>query len=262
MFILSLFTICLYIAATFSRFYHVGNISSKTLVLILGGVAIFLHGSLLYQNVVTVAGLNLGFFNAASLIAWVIAWLLWLSLLRQPVENLIIVLFPLAALTIGLESYFPSEQFLASKQEFGVTLHILFSIVAYSLLSISALQALFLALQDYQLRHKHPGRVIQILPPLQVMETLLFQMIAWGFMFLSLSLISGIVFLEDIFAQHLVHKTILSIVAWGVFAVLLWGHWRYGWRGKMATSWSIGGFLVLMLAYFGSKMVLELILQR
>ncbi len=265
-FALSLFTIFLYVAATLSRFYRVDSniatVSHKFLLLILGGLAVCLHGLVLYQNVITSVGLNLGFFNAASLIAWVIALLLWLSLLRQPVENLVIVLFPLAALTIGLEGYFHSEQILPSNQEFGVTLHILFSIVAYSLLSISALQSLFLALQDYQLRHKHPGWVMQILPPLQVMETLLFQMITWGFVFLSLGLISGIVFLEDIFAQHLVHKTVLSIMAWCVFAMLLWGHWRYGWRGKTATSWSISGFLFLMLAYFGSKMVLELILQR
>ena len=262
-FVLSLFTISLYIAATFTRFYQITNtVSNKFPLLVLGGLAICLHALVLYQNVATVAGFNLAFFNAASLIAWVIALLLWLSLLRQPVENLVIVLFPLAALTIGLAGYFPSEPILPSKQEFGITLHILFSIVAYSLLSISALQALFLALQDYQLHHKHPGRVMQILPPLQVMETLLFQMIGWGFISLSLSLISGIIFLEDIFAQHLVHKTVLSIVAWCLFAMLLWGHWRYGWRGKIATSWSISGFLVLMLAYFGSKMVLELILQR
>ncbi|EDN66789.1 Cytochrome c assembly protein [Beggiatoa sp. PS] len=87
-------------------------------------------------------------------------------------------------------------------------------------------------------------------------------MIAVGFGFLSLSLISGMVFLEDIFAQHLVHKTALSIVAWCVFAILLFGRWRYGWRGKTAIRWTLSGFVALMLAYFGTKMVLELILHR
>jgi len=94
------------------------------------------------------------------------------------------------------------------------------------------------------------------------METLLFQMIGIGFILLSLSLLSGIFFLQDILAQHLVHKTFLSISAWVVFAILLWGHWRYGWRGKVAIRWTISGFVVLMLAYFGSKMVLELILNN
>jgi ABC-type uncharacterized transport system permease subunit len=253
---LSISAIILYIAAAISR------IGGKHILLLLAGLAVSLHALLLYQNLVTSSGLNLGFFNAASLMTWMIAVLLLLSLLRQPVENLAVVLFPIAALAIGLESYFHTERILSPEQELGVTLHILFSIVAYSLLSISALQALFLALQDYQLHHKRPGWVMQKLPPLQAMETLLFQMIAMGFILLSLSLISGIIFLEDIFAQHLVHKTVLSLVAWCVFAILLWGHWRYGWRGKTAIRWSISGFLVLMLAYFGSKLVLELILHR
>ncbi len=251
---LSISAIILYIAAAISR------IASKHILLLLGGLAVSLHALLLYQNMVTSSGLNLGFFNAISLMTWMIGLLLLLS--RQPVENLAVVLFPIAALAIGLDSYFHTERILSPDQNFGVTLHILFSIVAYSLLSISALQALFLAFQDYQLHHKRPGWVMQKLPPLQVMETLLFQMIALGFILLSLSLISGFIFLKDIFAQHLVHKTVLSSVAWCVFAILLWGHWRYGWRGKTAIRWSISGFFVLMLAYFGSKLVLELILQR
>ncbi len=259
LFAISLSAIFLYIAATLSRIYQIGG---KHFLLLLGALAVSLHALLLYQNLVTPSGLNLGIFNAASLISWVIALLLLLSLARQPVENLVIVVFPLVAVTISLEGYFHSERILSPDQEIGVTLHILFSIVAYSLLSISVLQALFLALQDYQLHHKHPGWVMQKLPPLQVMETLLFQMIALGFVLLSLSLISGIIFLEDIFAQHLVHKTVLSIIAWSVFAMLLWGHWRYGWRGKTAIRWNISGFVVLMLAYFGSKLVLELILHR
>ncbi len=263
-FVLSLSAIILYIAAAVSRFYRIGNLalSPKHILLLLGALAISLHALVLYQDMVTPSGLNLGFFNAASLIAWVIALLLLLTLLRQPVENLAIVLFPIAALTIALEGYFHAERILSPETEFGVTLHILFSILAYSLLSLSALQALFLALQDYQLHHKHPGWVMQKLPPLQVMETLLFQMIAVGFVLLSLSLISGFVFLEDIFAQHLVHKTVLSIAAWCVFAMLLWGRMRYGWRGRTAIRWNLSGFVVLMLAYFGSKMVLELILHR
>jgi ABC-type uncharacterized transport system permease subunit len=87
-------------------------------------------------------------------------------------------------------------------------------------------------------------------------------MIATGFVLLSLALVTGALFLEDIFAQHLVHKTILSIVAWVVFAILLWGRWRFGWRGRTAIRWTIGGFVFLMLAYFGSKFVLELVIGR
>ena len=103
---------------------------------------------------------------------------------------------------------------------------------------------------------------VRTLPPLEVMERLLFQMIGTGFALLSAALLTGIVFLEDIFAQHLVHKTVLSIVSWMIFGILLWGRWRFGWRGRTAIRWTLSGFLFLILAYFGSKLVLELILQR
>ena len=255
----AIIAIFFYISASFFKIYQ---IKSKYIIFLFGGLAVIFHALILQQGMITPAGLNLGFFNAASMIAWVISMLLLLSIIRQPVENLIIILFPIAALTIGLESYFITDRILPIDTKFGVNLHIILSIIAYSLLTISALQALFLALQDYHLHHKHPGWVLKKLPPLQIMEKLLFQMIGIGFIFLSLSLLSGIFFLQDIFSQHLVHKTILSITAWFVFAILLWGHWRYGWRGKTAIRWTIGGFTVLMLAYFGSKMVLELILNR
>ncbi|MFK5971204.1 MAG: cytochrome c biogenesis protein CcsA [Candidatus Marithrix sp.] len=255
----AIIAIFFYILASFTKIYQ---ITSKYLILLFGGLAVTFHALILQQSMITPTGLNLGFFNAASMMAWVISILLLLSILRQPVENLIIILFPIAAFTIWLENYFITERILPTNTEFGVTLHVLLSVIAYSLLTISAIQALFLALQDYNLRRKHPGWVLKKLPPLQIMESLLFQMIGIGFIFLSMSLLSGIFFLQDIFAQHLVHKTILSTTAWCVFAILLWGHWHYGWRGKIVIRWTISGFTVLMLAYFGSKMVLELILNR
>jgi ABC-type uncharacterized transport system permease subunit len=94
------------------------------------------------------------------------------------------------------------------------------------------------------------------------MESLLFQMLAAGVAFLTISLISGFIFIEDLFAQHLVHKTVLSILAWIIFSGLLVGRSRYGWRGSTAIKWTLIGFVSLLLAYFGSKMVLELILNR
>ncbi|MCB1564805.1 MAG: cytochrome c biogenesis protein CcsA, partial [Xanthomonadales bacterium] len=64
------------------------------------------------------------------------------------------------------------------------------------------------------------------------------------------------------FAQHLVHKTVLSLLAWAAFGVLLFGRWRFGWRGKRAVRWTLLAMLLLLLAFFGSKFVLEVILQR
>ena len=92
------------------------------------------------------------------------------------------------------------------------------------------------------------------------METLLFEVILVGFIALTISLASGLIFLENMFAQQLAHKTILSIVAWLVFLTLLIGHWKLGWRGRTAIRWTLTGFASLMLAYFGSKFVLEVLL--
>lgn len=259
---LNLTALTLYImAATFGLLKN-NWIPPRNLLFSLGTLALILHAAALYYNLLTPEGLNLGLFSAASLIAWVIISLLLISLPRQPVDGLLIALLPIAALTLALETAFPSQRLLSTQQSLGVLLHILSSILAYSFLSISAIQALFLAFQDHQLHYKHPTRVLQILPPLRTMEDLLFQTIGIGFLLLSISLLSGFLFLKDVFAQHLVHKTILSTLAWGVFAGLLWGHWKYGWRGKTAIRWSLSGFSVLMLAYFGSKLVLEFILHR
>lgn len=243
-----------------SRIAH-GRPMSKWGPIALGLLAVVLHASLLYHRIITPIGLNLGFFNALSLVGLLVALLVLLLSFIRPLENLGIVLLPLAALTSGLEIAFPIPDIVA-RGSWPMEAHIVISILAYSLLSIAALQAIVLAVQDRQLRNKHPGGFIRALPPLQTMESLLFQMIAIGFVLLSLALLSGIIFIHNIFEQHLVHKTVLSIVAWIVFAVLLWGRWRFGWRGRTAIGWTLGGFFALMLAYFGTKLVLELVLHR
>jgi ABC-type uncharacterized transport system permease subunit len=235
---------------------------SRNALLGVAFLAIGLHGALLYNAILTDVGLNLGLVNAASLIAWVIALLLILAAFNQSLETLGVFVLPLAAATIVLALAYPTDRLLAHEAGVGVELHIVFSIVAAGVLTIAAFQAVLLAFQEQRLRNKRPGGVLRLLPALQSQETLLFRMIEVGFFLLSLSLVTGVMFLEDILAQHLVHKTVLSLLAWTVFAVLLWGRWRRGWRGQTATRWSLAGFFSLMLAYFGSKLVLELILGR
>lgn len=234
--------------------------SSKMGPVILGLIAVLLHAVVLHNVIVAPDALDMGFFKATSLIAWLIALMILLASLLRPVENLAIAFLPLAGLTIVLEMIFPAHHFI-DKSLSGLDAHILLSIVAYSLLSIAAVQAVLLTIQDAHLHAKHPGGYIRALPPLQTGESLLFQIITLGFIFLSFGLLSGAVFLENIFAQHLVHKTSLSILAWLVFAILLWGRRRFGWRGRTALRWTLGGFFVLMLAYLGSKLVLEVMLE-
>lgn len=262
-----LVAIMLYLLSTgllFQRLGHAagGSAVRRSHVLVTGLAACVLHVVMLYPVLLTGAGLNLGFFQAASLIALTTALLLSLAAFYEPVENLGIPVFPLAAASIGLLVLFPGEHLVTGPQlDKALDFHILTSLLAYSILGLAALQAVVLAIQDHHLHNRQPGGFIRALPPLQTMETLLFQMIGGGFMLLTLALVTGFIFLEDIFAQHLVHKTVLSIAAWLVFAVLIWGRWRFGWRGRNAIRWTIGGFIFLMLAYFGSKFVLELVLN-
>jgi len=234
---------------------------NKTHIFIVGLIAVAFHAISLYDSLFSAAGLNIGFFSALSLITWLIALLILVAAFSNPVENLGVFLLPLASLAILLEMLFPAQHTLVA-QALELKLHIIMSMLSYSLLSIAAVQSILLAVQDKHLRNKRPGGFIRSLPPLQTMETLLFQLIGLGLGTLTIALVSGAIYLDDMFAQHVAHKTVLSIVAWVVFATLLWGRWRSGWRGRTAIRWTLSGFVVLFLAYMGSKLVLEIMLGR
>jgi ABC-type uncharacterized transport system permease subunit len=234
----------------------------RPLMLGLMSAGLFLHSWLLWDSIFSHAGLNLGFYNALALTSWTIITLLLVSSLTKPVENLGLVLLPAAALSLAFEAAFVDVGFMRPNADWPLKIHVLLSMLAYSLLTLAAVQAVLLAVQDHHLRSRHPGGFVRTLPPLQTMESLLFEMITAGFVLLTLALLSGFAFLENMLAQHLVHKTVLSILAWLMFGGLLLGRFRSGWRGRTAITWTLGGFVVLILAYFGSKAVLELVLQR
>ena len=128
-------------------------------------------------------------------------------------------------------------------------------------MTLAAIQAVTLALQEHHIKHRHISGILQTLPPLETMEQILFELIWIGMGLLSISLVSGVLFIDDFFAQHLVHKTFFSAAAWCIYAVLIFGRLQLGWRGQKAVRWTIGGFTALMMGYFGSKFVLEILLQ-
>jgi ABC-type uncharacterized transport system permease subunit len=233
--------------------------STRLAALTSGLIAAVLHAVTVYRGVMLTEGLNFSFFLALSFTSWVVSSLILFSAVRQPMENLGIAVFPFAALSLLLQGYQGGQEVLIDATP-GLEAHILISVVAYSLLTLAALQAILLAIQNQQLRNRHPGGFIRALPPLETMECMLFRLIGIGFLLLSISLVSAIPYIRNIVEQHLLHKTVLSVTAWAVFATLLWGRWRFGWRGRTAIRWTLGGFAVLMLSYFGSKLVLELIL--
>jgi ABC-type uncharacterized transport system permease subunit len=239
-----------------------GWLPPRDLGLSLGFAGLILHSWLLWDSIFSHAALNLGFFNALALTSWTVVTLLLVSSLTKPVENLGLILLPVAALTVALEARFGEVAFMGHATGWALKIHVLLSMLAYSLLTLAAVQAILLAVQDHHLRNRQPGGFVRGLPPLQTMESLLFEMIGAGFVLLTLALLSGFAFLEDMFAQHLVHKTVLSCLGWLVFGGLLLGRFRHGWRGRTAIIWTLSGFVLLILAYFGSKAVLQLVLAR
>ncbi len=264
---LALLAILLYLASglvialrLFRR--NMEGIPGRSAALGLGFAGLLLHTWLLYDSIFSQPGLNLAFFNALALTSWTVVTLLLISSINKPVENLGILLLPLAAMTLYLEARYPSVGFLRPATGWDIKIHVLLSMLAYSLLTLASVQAILLAVQDQHLHSHQPGGFVRALPPLQTMESLLFEMIGAGFTLLTLALVSGFAFLDDMFAQHLVHKTVLSSLGWLVFGGLLVGRFRYGWRGRTAIIWTLTGFVMLVLAYFGSKAVLELILKR
>lgn len=260
--VLAAIAICAYLSSAVLIIRPLSRNKSKRAALACAWAAIALHISYTALSIHQNAGFNFSFFNTASLISMIVALLLLLATLSKPVENLGIFLFPVTALMLTLAVCFPEKQRSLEIHNWEMNTHILSSIIAFSLLNIAAVQAILLAIQNQQLKSHPPKRFIQSMPPLQSMESLLFQMIGAGLFFLSIALASGFIFLEDLFVQHLAHKTFLSIAAWLIFSGLLIGRSRFGWRGRTAIKWTLLGFMFLLLAYFGSKLVMELILHR
>jgi len=166
-----------------------------------------------------------------------------------------IIVYPVVSIVLLLTVFFPDS--VDKVVSLSIASHVFLSISAYALLTLAVCQSILLKIQENQLHQKKINNFINKLAPLQTMENFLFQTIRLGFYLLTFSLITGFVFIEDIFSQHLVHKTVLSIVAWMIFASLVIGHKIFGWRGKQAVISTQIGFGILLLAYFGSKFVLE-----
>lgn len=260
--LLATLVIVLYVLLTLLFSYRLASggkgVTKPRLLLISNGVLI-IHAYLLFLGLFSGAALDISFFTVFSLIAWFITLLLINFAWQEPVENLAIGVLPIAAIAVLLRLINDKITLLSHDLSFVLEIHIITSLVAYSVLSIAALQSIMLYIQDAQLHKKHATGFIRALPPLETMEKLLFRMIAVGFIVLCISLGTGFFFINDLITQH---KTILSIGAWLLFAVLLWGRWKFGWRGRTAIRWTLAGFVFLLLAYFGSKFVLEIILNR
>lgn len=236
--------------------------SGRQAALAIAAVALLLHGAVLVGQIFAGGNLTLGVTEALSVFSWQAAILLWGLCLAQPVQILGVALFPIAAAGAVAAALWPTSVTGIPLADWKIQMHVVLSLFSAGFLTLAAAQSVTLAVQDRLLHRASPNRIVMALPPLQSMEHLLFVLISLGFFILSLSLLSGLVFVDNLLAQHLAHKTVLSITAWAIFGGLLWGRWRRGWRGRTAIRWALSGYGVLILAYFGSKLVLEQILSR
>ncbi|EGL56076.1 ccsA-related protein [Methylophaga aminisulfidivorans MP] len=223
-------------------------------------MALLFHATDIFFTMKNAGGWELGLFTTFSLTTWLMALIALLVGMRLPNAHPGIIVYPLVAMSLMLKVELPSPE-PPSLAEPALEWHVLLSLAAYSFFMLAAIQAIILAIQEKQLHQRHINGLLRKLPPLQTMERALFQLLTSGFILLTLGLITGLMFVDDLFAQHLVHKTVLSIIAWCVFASLLWGRVRYGWRGQTAVKWTLAGFVVLLLAYMGSKFVLEYLMS-
>ncbi len=235
--------------------------ASALAVALIGAV---LHAAVLYGGLRAEGALNLSFVNAFALVAWTVVLLFVLAAFYRPIHNLGVFVLPAAALAVLIAWWLPGRPVLLPAEGGLAITHIVISVIAYGLLTLAAVQGLLLLLQERQLRQRQAGALLRALPALESMEQLMFQLIGIGFVLLTLTLVSGALFSEELFGKPLrfTHHMVLALLAWVVFAVLLLGHWRLGWRGRVAARWTLGGFALLALAYFGSKFVLEILLGR
>ena len=235
---------------------------AEPLALSLAAAGVFIHGAHLGLALWTPNGIDLSLFNATSLLGWLMALMLVIGAIRQPLHSLGLVVYPFAAIALILAQTLGVPTATMVPIGASVDIHVVTSVVAYAILGLASAQALLLAWQESALRRRRAGPILGFLPPLQGMEALLFQLVASGFVMLSVALVSGWLFVDNLFAQDLVHKTVISMTGWLVFAGLLIGRSLAGWRGRTAIRWTLWGFGLLAVAYFGSKIVLELILGQ
>ncbi|HBK56745.1 MAG TPA: hypothetical protein DDZ76_10785 [Xanthomonadales bacterium] len=230
--------------------------------LLMGTIGALIHLAVHADTWRLSGGPDLSFLSALSWVALGMAALTLLASHRQRLEALGVVVFPLAALALLGHSLDSAGTTSTERLDWGIELHALLALLAYATLALAALLAIMLWLQERALRQRRFTTALRALPPLTQLEMLLFRTLAAAFAVLTLALITGLTFVHDLLAQHLAHKTVLSLLSWLVLAGLLLGRWRYGWRGRRAVKLTLTAMVLLALAFFGSKFVLEILLRR
>lgn len=241
--------VCFTTAALGYRF-HLQPIANKRLIfLTTSSIALLLQAWALHRWIDTPLGQNLSLSHLLSLTCWLASLIILFTSLFKPLESLLIFTLPVSALSLLVSTWFPGHTIFQTALHPSGLVHILLSLVTFGLIGVAALQAFLLYCQNKALKHSANPPFTRLLPPLETMESFLFQIIAFGFTFLSASLLSAFVFLSELQLHQYVQKTILSLLAWGLFGGLLYTHYQSGFRGTRACQWTLVGIALLMAAY-------------
>ncbi|QNP40309.1 cytochrome C assembly family protein [Lysobacter solisilvae (ex Woo and Kim 2022)] len=205
-------------------------------------------------------GADLHFFSALSLVGLGMAAMTTAYGATGRMAALGVVVFPIAAASLAAYAAYGHAR--TEALDWRLQLHAWCALLAYATLAIAALLAMTQWLQERALRRREFHGWLRALPPLVELESLLFRTITVGFILLTATLLTGLLFVENLLAQHLVHKTVLSVLSWLLFGGLLLGRRLRGWRGATAVRWTLTAMALLILAFFGSKFVLELLLGQ
>ncbi|GGW71619.1 cytochrome C assembly family protein [Alishewanella tabrizica] len=250
-----------YLVATFAivlRLFHPAGPNFK-LVFGAATLAVVLHMLTLTDAIFTTEGQNFNLSNVSSLVCWLITLSITLTSLRTPAILLLPLVYTFAAVLLLTTLVVPSSVQIQHLQHSpGLIAHITLAFTAYVVLLMATLYSVQVAYISYKLKHKDFSGVSRFLPPLMQAENLQFRLLAAGTLLLALGLLSGIPYTTN----WLEHKSLLSSLALGIFILLCWGHARLGWRGKTAITLTLTGTILLTLAYFGSRFVKEVLLNR
>jgi ABC-type uncharacterized transport system permease subunit len=227
-------------------------------------VPLLMHAASLSDTMLRADGLYLGVGNAVSLIIALAVLIYWIASFFHRLEALNAMVLPAAAALSWLPLLIPATHRLENTELLVFKAHLLIAMLAYSLFTIASLHVLLMALLERHLHSHNVPSFVQALPPLLTMESVLFKIIGSGFIFLTLTLATGVLFSEELFGKPLTftHKTVFGFMSWFIFGALLMGRTFYGWRGRVAVRWTLAGFMALVLAYIGSRFVAEIILHR
>ncbi len=233
----------------------------KHLILGSGCMGVLLQLWALHHQIHDASGVDLSLFNTLALISWMMALLTLIFSMFRPVITLTTLAFPLAALSTLAALLIPLPYHPPLYMSHLAETHVVLSIFSYSLYFVAAGLAILLSLLNHRLKHRMQLTGLRLLPPVQSLETLLFETLLISWIMLTLAIVLGFFAVHNLVAEHLVHKTFFSILAWLIFTSLLVGRYRMGWRGPRAVRMTLIGFSLLLIGFLGSKAVLELVLH-